>query len=162
MKKLILDTGTWLKLDRLISQKIITQSFIDILYSNYRIIITPEIEEELSYFKNTAWEKNKTYIVPIEDEMNAKRAYEDGFDAADSSIFGISNVKDMIIISEDRPLIKYSNSSLEIYHFSEFLVELNKRNLLSKDRIYNIVKHLYSIRNIGKKIHNRIKKMLYR
>ena len=87
--RLIIDTGTWMKLDKLKNQKIINNEFISGLYDLAEIIITPEIETELNYFSVQSWKKEKTFIIPVTNEQNYTRAINDGFDLADSSIFGI-------------------------------------------------------------------------
>ncbi|TFG17460.1 MAG: hypothetical protein EU530_10580 [Promethearchaeota archaeon] len=157
ISKLIIDTGTWTKLDTLEVDGVISKEFIELLYEHFDVIITPEIETEMQYYNVSSWIKNKTFVIPVEDIEAKKKVERDGFDEADASIFGI-DTRDCIILSEDRPLIKYGSISLmNFMFFAEFLVLLFESSLVSKNNLYNLNKHLYSIRNIGKNLFKDIK-----
>ncbi|MBN2156206.1 MAG: hypothetical protein JW776_09195 [Candidatus Lokiarchaeota archaeon] len=157
ISKLIIDTGTWTKLDTLVIDGAISKEFIELLYEQFDIIITPEIEIEIEYYNISSWIKNQTFVIPVKYIEAKKKAERDGFDEADASIFGI-DTRDCIILSEDRPLIKYGSISLmNFMYFAEFLLLLCESSLVSKNNLYDLNKHLYSIRNIGKKLFKDIK-----
>ena len=59
IQKILLDTGTWMKLDKLMKLNIISKKFIDNLYQIMDIVITPEIAQELIYHNVISYQKNK-------------------------------------------------------------------------------------------------------
>ncbi|MHA1601453.1 MAG: hypothetical protein ACTSVU_00610 [Promethearchaeota archaeon] len=159
-KSLVIDTGTWMKLQKLLELKFINNSFIFRLYEFGKIIITPEIALELDRQNVSSWDKNRTFIIPVENDSLKLKAMEDGFDEADASIFGLSHVSKMIILTEDRPLLKYAMMyGLNFLHFADFLAILAKNELLSKNNLYRFVHQLYDLRNIGKKRLKKYKKL---
>jgi hypothetical protein len=161
--KIIIDTGTWLKLDKLIDEKNINDKFLDTLYSLAEIYITPEIERELIYFSPHSWKKSKTYIIPVINTKDFQRAIQDGFDEADSSIFGINEISNYYVISEDRPLLEYGKIyKIQILFFAEFLVELLNFDLVSKKELYRLNRQLYNLRNINKNLFVKIKDFIQR
>ncbi len=157
--KLIIDTGTWMKLEKLLKISQIRESFIDELYKLAQISITPQIERELNQFSISSWQKNKTYIIPVTKEKEYLRALSDGFDKADASIFGVHGKTKNTIITEDRPLLKYGKMfSLDIVFFIDFLSRLLKTDLISKNELYSMNKALLNLKNINKHQYSRIKK----
>lgn len=161
--KLVIDTGTWLKLDKLLKHKIIQEEFLTQIYDLAEVIITPQIETELIHFKTKSWKKDKTFIIPITNEKNYDRALKDGFDQADSSIFGIAEIDSYFILSEDRPLLNYGKMyRLNFLFLIEFFVILLKTDLITKNELYVLNKNLYELRNINKKYFHRIKQIAER
>lgn len=161
-ESIIIDTGTWIKLDTLLRMNKIDQKFIDSLYTYFKIIITPEIEEELIFFQINSWDKKKTYCIPIEDKKLTKIALADGFDDADASIFGLKEGISSIILTEDRPLHPYGKMhGLNFKFFIEFLQILCSEELIERRELHNLNKILYEIRNINKKTYKMIKKTLH-
>jgi len=149
---IIIDTGTWMKLQKLLELKFIKPSFISILYDFGKISITPEILLELNRHKVSSWDSNRTFVIPVENLSMKAKVMEDGFDEADASIFGLPQFNEMVIITEDRPLLKYSKIfGLNFVHFADFLTILAKNNFISKNNLYRLIKNLYNLRNIGKK-----------
>ena len=149
---IIIDTGTWMKLQKLLELKFIKPSFISILYDFGKISITPEILLELDRHKVSSWNKKRTFVIPVEKLSMKAKVMEDGFDEADASIFGLSQITEMVVITEDRPLLKYGKIyGLNFVHFADFLTILAKNNILSKNNLYRFIKNLYDLRNIGKK-----------
>ena len=158
--KIIIDTGTWMKFDELIEEKKISFKFIYYLSQIVNINITHEIEEELEYFKVDSYQKLKTkiFVVPILNEDVFKNTIEDGYDLADSSIIGIENIDDYIIISEDRPLIEYySMFKLKIMFFADLIWILLNNGMISKNNAYKIIRSLQELRNLPKKKYQRLK-----
>ncbi len=157
LKRLLIDTGTWIKIERLLQDNIISIQFMDNLYDVFEITITPEIEFELNRYKIHIWQKSRTYVVPVQDLETKNRVLADGFDEADASTFGFNN-EDLIVLSEDRPLIKYGRVfNNKFLFFADFLLLLYENGLISKRNLYNLNKHLFSIRNINKKLFKDIK-----
>ena len=149
---ILIDTGTWMKLEKLIQLDFITPQFISILYEFGKLIITTDIELELNRHNVSSWKKLKTYIIPVENPSLKIRAMEDGFDEADASIFGLSQLHEIIVITEDRPLLKYGKlNGFNFIHFADLLVIFAKNQLLSKNNLYRFSKQLFAMRNIGKK-----------
>ena len=158
-KVIIIDTGTWMKFDKLLKTKSINKNFIKNLYTIGKITITPEIEEELIYFNIASWNKSKTHILPILKQVEYLRAINDGFDKADASIFGIIHSVDYIVISEDRPLVDYGKIyKYDFLPFIEFLVSLLEANMITKNQLYKLNKKLYELRNVSKIKSKRIAK----
>ena len=158
IQKIILDTGTWMKLDKLMNVNIISKKFIDKLYQIVDIAITPEIEQELIAHKVISYQKNKTFIIPISNSKLYTRVRNDNFDKADASIIGINNIQEYLIISEDRPLNKYYKMyNLTIMFFADFIWVLLKEGMISKNKAYRLLKPFQEIRNIPK---DKYKKLL--
>lgn len=151
--KLLIDTGTWLKINYLIEKKVLTHDFI---YNYAEIYITHQVEKEVNYFKPKSFIREKTIIIPVGDKTlyNENVIY---FGEADASLisYGTSNYdknKDFIIISEDRPLLNFG----KIYRF--FIIQLidlflifTELSLLSKKELYQLNRALFSLKNISKR-----------
>jgi hypothetical protein len=148
---LIIDTGTWLKLEKL--NKLNLFQSIN-LYRWAKIQITHEVEKELIYFNCISWIKKKTQILPIYDQEIYQEARDLDFDEADASIlsFGKITNNSIIIISEDRPLIDYArlNDFKAIFLADLFQIFTGMGNL-SKKELYNLIVNLYDLRNINLK-----------
>lgn len=141
-----------MKLDKLIERNLINRRFISEFYHLGKIIITPEIEEELVHHKVQSWQKNQTFIFPVKNLTKKETVMNDGFDEADASIFGIEKLHEKIVITEDRPLLKYAAPQFEKFlHFADFIVLLAEFGLLSKNNAIRLQKSLYDLRHIGKK-----------
>ncbi len=105
--RLFIDTGTWLKLDALDALKLFEPTF---LYEWSEISITHQVDEELHHFNNKSINRKRTSILPIKNKEIYDDAIAFGFDPADSSIISHGEPDDpnVLIISEDRPLLKYT------------------------------------------------------
>ncbi len=155
--KLVIDTGTWMKFDALLEKQVIEQKFMELLYTSCDIIITHKIEEELIFHRVKSYDHQKTIILPIARDTAYKRAITDGFDHADSSILGIDGIEEYIVVSEDRPFIRYCKMyNLQIMFLSDFIWMMLTFHWLSKNKAYKIVKPLQSLRNITKNQHKRL------
>lgn len=161
--KLIIDTGTWMKLEKLLNLDIINESFIDALYNLAQISITPHIERELNQLSVYSWQKNKTYIIPVTNEKEYLRAINDGFDKADASIFGVYENMVYTILTEERPLLNYGKMfNLDIVFFIDFLSKLLETDHISKNELYSMNKALYNLKNINKHKYSKIKTLAQR
>ena len=157
--KIIIDTGTWIKFDELIEEEIISLEFIKNLTLVADVYITHEIEIELRYFEIKSYSsiKHKIFVVPIINKELFEKSIEDGYDIADSSIIGIQNIENYIIISEDRPLVEYySMFKLNIMFFADFIWILLKNGMVSKNSAYKIIKPLQKLRNLPFKKYHRL------
>ena len=157
--KLIIDTGTWMKLEKLLNLNIINEKHIGELYNLAQISITPQIERELNQLSIYSWQKNKTYIIPVTNEKDYFRAINDGFDKANASIFGIYEKFTYTILTEDRPLLRYGKMyNMDFIFFIDFLLRLMETDLISKNELYSMNKAIFNLRNINKNHFSRIKK----
>ncbi|MCF2139430.1 MAG: hypothetical protein K9W44_05180 [Candidatus Lokiarchaeota archaeon] len=155
--KLIIDTSTWIKFDELIEERIISIKFIDKLTQISDIYVTHEIERELDYFNVISYQKMKKeiFIVPISNKEIYQKTIEDGYDSADSSIIGVSEIKDYLIISEDRPLVEYySLYKLKIMFFADLIWVLLNNDMISKNKAYKFIHPLQKMRNLPIKKYN--------
>ncbi len=148
---LLIDTGTWLKLDPLKERKLFDPAKI---YEWATIKITYEVEEELVHFQCNSWECAKTHIVPVGDQRIYKDTINTNFDAADASILSVGKSKylDYFIISEDRPLLDYAiMTGLIIGLLADFFQVCDVMDWLSHRELYRLVKALYTLKNISQK-----------
>jgi len=156
---ILIDTCTWLKLDKLTNLNLIS---IDLIYNSAEIMVTPDVASELEYYNCNSWRKEKTLFLPIKNDKIYEEAIVYNFDKADASILS-NGSKDFtsIIITEDRNLIQFAKIYKfvvqQLIDFFRFLVELNiiTKNLLSK-----INKILRDIKNITVKKERQIKNWL--
>jgi len=156
----MIDTCSWLKLDRLQSSDLFD---VNDLYQWAEIQITHDVENELEYWRCLVWKKEKTQILPIKNEQIFKEAILMGYDDADASILSNGHSDpDFFLITEDRAVIKYSR----LYHFSTIqLCDLFRiftmMNLINRTEMYRLAKYLRDFRNITKKKLKSLKKMDY-
>ncbi len=154
--KLFIDTGTWLKLDALSALQIFEPN---VLYEWAEIFTTHQVDEELRHFENKSIHRALTSILPVKN----KKIYEDavavGFDPADSSIIshGAIDDPDVIIVSEDRPLLKYT----KMYHFYimqlvDLFQVLSKQGHIRLNELYQLAREMQRLRNITRKKQNEI------
>ncbi len=149
--KFVIDTGTWMKMDALREDKIINQKFIETLYQCAEIKITHEIEDELKYHEVLSYDKMKTHITPVQNQLGFERALKDGYDRADASILGIKLIEEYIILTEDRPLYDYCEMyNLNVLFFADFIWLILTFGWISKNRAYKILHPLQSLKNISK------------
>ncbi len=151
LMNLLIDTGTWLKLDLLKERKLFDPAK---LYEWATIKITHEVEEELVHFQCNSWERTKTHIVPVEDQRIYNDAINANFDVADASILSLGKREDLdtFIISEDRPLLDYARmTGLIIGLLADFFQVCDAMEWLSHRELYRLVKALHSLKNITKK-----------
>ena len=149
--RLLLDTGSWLKLDKLNQENIFNPH---LLYEWATIETTHEVVIELEHFKCSSWKKNKTVIIPIKNQEIYDEAIELKYDKADASVISNGQKSDLeyLIVSEDRPLMDY----VELYGFmGGFLIDIfrifTSLDLLTKKELYRLAKRLHEMRNINKK-----------
>ncbi|MEX2683535.1 MAG: hypothetical protein Q6373_018305 [Candidatus Sigynarchaeota archaeon] len=158
--RLFIDTGTWLKLDVLAAMKLFEAR---LLYEWSEVFITHQVDEELRHFKNKAIVRERTSILPIKNKKIYDDAIAVGFDPADSSIIshGEPDNPDALLISEDRPLLKYA----KMYKF--FIMQLvdlfqvyTKQGRISTNELYQLAREMQRLRNITRKKQNEIKEWL--
>jgi hypothetical protein len=158
--RLFIDTGTWLKLDALAALKLFEPRF---LYEWSEVFITHQVDEELHHFKNTSVNRTRTSILPIKNKKIYDDAIAVGFDAADSSIisYGEPDNPGVLIISEDRPLLKYT----KMYRF--YIIQLvdlfqvfTKRGWISFNELYQLAREMQRLRNITVRKQDEIKAWL--
>ena len=155
--KLFIDTGTWLKLDALSDLKLFEPNS---LYEWGEIFTTHQVDEELRHFNNKSINRSLTSIVPIKNKNIYDETVAVGFDPADSSIIshGESDNPDVLIISEDRPLLKYT----KIYRFYimqliDLFQVLAQQGHLSYNELYQLAREMQRLRNITRKKQEEIK-----
>lgn len=148
---IIIDTGTWLKLDFLSIKKLFLPERI---YSLSKVVTTHQVEEEITHYKCESYDKKKTILVPIDDESIYKEAISLEFDDADASIASIGkrNSKSTIIVTEDRPLLDYLElNEITAIQFAELLKIYTKRGEIEGKDFYRLTKKLQELRNITKR-----------
>ena len=158
--KLFIDTGTWLKLDALSDLRLFEPAS---LYEWAEIFTTHQVDEELHHFNNKSINRSLTSILPIKNKDIYDEAVAVGFDPADSSIIshGETNNPDVLIISEDRPLLKYT----KMYHFYmmqliDLFQVLAKQRQVNYNELYQLAREMQRLRNITRKKQEEIKNWL--
>lgn len=158
--KLFIDTGTWLKLDVLSALKLFEPNS---LYEWAEVFTTHQVDEELHHFNNKSINRPLTSILPIKNKDIYNEAVSVGFDPADSSIISHGEIDnpDVLIISEDRPLLKYT----KMYHFYimqliDLFQVLSKQGHISFNELYRLAKEMQRLRNITRKKQDEIKEWL--
>ena len=155
--KVIIDTGSWLKLDLLENKKLFS---VQSVYDWTKVIITHQVEEEVVHFRCSSYVQSETQIVPIENRQIYDECLSIGFDEADASIASLfpstnnqnERKEDYIVVSEDKPLLDYLHMK-DIYAIQLielFLIFTDMRKIQGK-LFYRLVKILQDLRNITKK-----------
>jgi hypothetical protein len=153
----IIDTGTWLKLDLLENKKLFTTQSV---YEWTKVIITHQVEEEIVHFKCSSYVQSETQVVPIGNRQIYDEIISIGFDEADASIASLfsstsnenERKENLIAVTEDKPLLDYLHMK-EIYAIQLvelFLIFTDMRKIQGKE-FYRLVKILQDLRNITKK-----------
>ncbi|MHA1732674.1 MAG: hypothetical protein ACTSU5_12085 [Promethearchaeota archaeon] len=157
---LLVDTCTWLKIDKLQSRnKYDHRDF----YSLATLHVTHDVVDELIHYGCNSWKREKTRAIPIGNEAIFREALDLNFDTADASILSNGTKDDnLVIVSEDRALLKFA----EMYKFSAVqlidLFRLFTPEHFSKRDLYNLTKALRELRNITKKKEKEMKTWLAR
>ncbi|NMC05815.1 MAG: hypothetical protein GYA24_11415 [Candidatus Lokiarchaeota archaeon] len=158
--RLFIDTGTWLKLDAL---GMLTLFDAKNLYEWSEVCITHQVDEELRHFESKSIDRTRTSILPIKNKKIYDDAIAVGFDSADSSIIshGEPDSPTTLLISEDRPLLKYT----KMYRFSIMqLVDLfqvfTRGGHISSKELYQLAREMQRLRNITRKKQDEIKDWL--
>jgi predicted nucleic acid-binding protein len=154
---LIIDTGTWLKLDVLKADNMFDA---EQLYNWAEIIVTHHVLKELEYYNCKSFQKEKTKITPIENITIFQDLIKSNFDEADASILSLGKKSPKIsIISEDGALLEYAR----VHHFYaiqliDLFRSLTEINLITNRLLYHLTKTLRQLKNITKKKEKRILK----
>jgi len=165
MTSLIMDTGTWFKLDVLLENSTIQQNFVVLLSELFEIAITYQIEKELTHFNIKSYKliRSQITLLPITNQDLFQHARDDDFDEADASIAGINQIQARIIITEDRPLLAYfAMYELNVMFFADFVYFLLRQEVITKNSAYKLVAPLQRLRNISKKQSCRLKEKIER
>ena len=154
---LLVDTFSWKKFDMLSENDLFDISY---LYEWAAINITHEVGKEIRHFKLNSCLFNQVKILPILNRAVYQDARDLGFDIADSEV--VSNGQkslDLIIVSEDRPLLKFAMAySFSIIQVADMFKLFTQVNLLEKRDLTKIVRFLREKRNISEKKRKQIKK----
>ncbi|MFX0098967.1 MAG: hypothetical protein ACFFCS_05255 [Candidatus Hodarchaeota archaeon] len=148
---IIIDTGTWLKLDFLSSKKLFSP---ERLYSLSNVVTTHQVEEEITHYKCESYNKKKTSLLPVGDEGIYKEALSLDFDDADASIASIGKrkSKSTIIVTEDRPLLDYLElNEITAIQLAELLQIYTRLGEIEGQEFYRLTKKLQQLRNITKR-----------
>ncbi len=155
---IIVDTGTWLKLDLLSSIDLFSSAQ---MYSWSKVVISHQVEEELVHFRCKSFTRKNTSILPIKNMETYKDALSLGFDDADASLASLGE-KDSdltIIITEDRPFLDYLElNGLSAVQFAELLQIYADMGKIEGKVFYRLTKELQDIRNITKQKMNTLLK----
>ncbi|HME50602.1 MAG TPA: hypothetical protein VKM55_00155 [Candidatus Lokiarchaeia archaeon] len=155
---IIVDTGTWLKLDMLSSVNLFSSEQI---YSWSQVIITHQLEVELTHFQCSSFKKTSTLILPINNVEIYNEAISLGFDDADASLasIGEKNSDSTIVVTEDRPFLDYLElNNISAIQFAELLQIYTDIGKLEGKVFYRLMKELQVLRNITKQKMNTLLK----
>jgi rRNA-processing protein FCF1 len=155
---IIVDTGTWLKLDFLSSIDLFSPEQI---YSWNQVIVSHQVEEELTHFQCKSFTKKNTRILPINNMEIYNEAISLGFDDADASLasMGEKNSNSTIIVTEDRPLLDYLElNKIAAIQFAELLQIYTDMGKIEGKVFYRLTKELQERRNITKQKMNTLLK----
>ncbi len=155
---IIVDTGTWLKLDLLSSIDLFSPAQ---MYSWSKVVISHQVEEELVHFQCKSFTRKNTSIMPIRNMEIYKDAVSIGFDDADASLasLGEKDSDSTIIITEDRPFLDYLElNSLSAVQFAELLQIYTDMGKIEGKVFYRLTKELQELRNITKQKMNTLLK----
>ncbi|HME53543.1 MAG TPA: hypothetical protein VKM55_15060 [Candidatus Lokiarchaeia archaeon] len=158
--KLFIDTGTWLKLDVLSDLTLFEPNS---LYDWADIFTTHQVDEELRHFNNRSINRSLTGILPVKNKKIYDEAVAVGFDLADASIIshGETDNPDVLIISEDRPLLKYAKMyRFYIIQLIDLFQVLAKQEHVSYNELYGLTREMQRLRNITRKKQEEIKNWL--
>jgi len=158
--RLFIDTSTWLKLDALGTLKLFNAKN---LYEWSEVFITHQVDEELHHFKNKSIDRTRTSILPIKNKNIYDDAIAVGFDPADSSIIshGEPDNPNTLLISEDRPLLKYTKMyRFYIMQLIDLFQVFTRGGRISSNELYQLARDMQRLRNITKKKQNEIKDWL--
>lgn len=151
----LVDTFSWKKFDLLIAQKLITTEF---LYSAAKFFITHTVKREIEHFNLESCKIKNITILPIKDQRLYQFAQDLDYDNADSEIFSnASDESDIIIISEDRSLLKLLQSkNFAAIQVIDFFFVLYKLNAMKSNKLYKVSKFCREKKNITEKKHQQI------
>ncbi len=155
---IIVDTGTWLKLDYLASIEVFSAEH---LYSWNQVVISHQVEEELTHFKCVSFKKKSTRILPVKNTEIYNEALSLGFDDADASLasMGEKESDSTIIVTEDRPFLDYLElNRITAIQFAELLQIHTNIGKIEGKVFYRLIKELQELRNITKQKMNALLK----
>ena len=155
---IVVDTGTWLKLDYLSSIGVFSPAQ---MYSWSQVVISHQVEEELTHFQCKSFTKMQTRIMPTIDTEIYKEALSLGFDDADASLasIGEKNSDSTIIVTEDRPFLDYLElNKISAVQFAELLQIYTDIGKIEGKVFYRLTKELQELRNITKQKMNTLLK----
>ena len=155
----IIDTFSWKKFDLLEKNKLFNMKS---LYEWSNVNITHEVYNEIKHFRLKSCALKSTSILPIKNKKIYQEAKDLEFDEADSQILSHGgNDRKLIIISEDKPLLKfcrgYSFDAMQIIDlFHLFAI----RGFINHKELYQVNRFLRKYKNITEKKSNQIKNWL--
>jgi len=157
--QLLIDTCTWIKLDRLRTLKAFSP---DQLYLWGEVQITHEVLAEIDHFRVKSCIREDTTILPIGDRQVYSDATSAKLDAADASILSNgTRIHDKIIISEDAGLLDFARvyrlTAVQLVDFFQFLTEAD---YITRRELYRYTRILRDLKNITKKRQKEIKSWL--
>ncbi len=146
----IIDTCTWLKLDLLNENQAFNPNY---LYEWIEIEITHQILKELEYYNCNSFQKEKTKIIPIENEKIYQNALTVNFDDADASLLSCGKKSSIsIIVSEDGLLLEYARiHNYFALQLIDLLQILTTKRFIAPRNLYHLTKLLRELDNITKK-----------
>lgn len=147
---ILVDTGTWLKLDYLKSIGLFSPEQV---YSWSDVAISHQVEEELAHFKCTSFIKRNTSILPVGNTEIYNEARSLGFDDADASLASMGERESdlTIIVTEDRPFLDYLElNRISAIQFAELLQIYTELGKIEGKVFYRLIKELQELRNITK------------
>ncbi|NMC04780.1 MAG: hypothetical protein GYA24_06195 [Candidatus Lokiarchaeota archaeon] len=147
---IIIDTGTWLKLDYLHDASLFSPAQV---YSWSQVVTSHQVEEELARFRCKSFMKINTRILPVMHTEVYEEARALGFDDADASLasLGEKDSDTIIVVTEDRPFLDYLElNKISAIQFAELLQIYTDIGKIDGKMFYRLTKELHECRNITK------------
>lgn len=153
------DTYSWTKLFLLVETN--WKELIVELVSNINLFITPEVRKELVHFHSQYENIWGTISVFKKREKSIDEFDSSIFDEADISLLESLSEQDVVIITEDRPMLATNvTRKNNIISLVDFFALLYRRNTITHQELYNLAKWLEKKKNITKKKKKMINQIL--
>ena len=152
-----IDTCSWLKLDLLANSG--WDSTVTMLFNELELFTTHEVVEELNRFLSHRKGWLKRITIRTHDQKTFSHFAGDVFDPADASLLSLTQVKDVIIITED-PVMLAENVFLRenVIQLIDLFSLLFQENRISQQDFNRLLSFFRKKRNITKRNASLLKK----
>lgn len=157
--KCLVDTFSWSKLFRLRESG--WEILLETILKETTIMITHEVKKEIEYRAPSHKDiLEKVTILPKID-IDYPHYERMGFDPADASLFEYQAHKNLLIISEDHPMLALGSvNKTDIIQLADFFSILNSVGILSNNDLHKLLVILRDMKNISKRKFKYIKDKL--
>ncbi len=159
--KYIIDTGSWLKFDKIISTKVFekmerrTGAFLPAFYAwlkkeGIQLAITHAVKDELQYFHSTSYWEKQLLILPVGDKAIFDQAKNLGLDQANAEV--ASNGPGFALVSEDKDLLEFAIlKGFTALQLIDLLCIFTWMGFFLRDEFYNVLQEFVRLRLITKR-----------